>query len=72
MLFGMVERGMEGEMQGDKGKLRATEASTSDGTANNGEEAMWAVVLTKELWRKGIWWVAAFGLGFARVLIDDL
>lgn len=62
MLFGMVERGMEGEMQGDKGKLRV--ASTSDRTANNGEDAMWAVVLTKELWRKGIWWVSVYGLGF--------
>lgn len=57
MLFGMVERGMEGEMQGDKGKLRVTGPSASDETASNGEEAMWAVVLTKELWRKGIWWV---------------
>lgn len=55
MLFGMVERGMEAEMQGDKGKLRATSGPTSDRTANNGEEAMWAVILTKELWRKGIW-----------------
>ncbi|KZP29977.1 actin cytoskeleton organization and cell cycle progression protein [Athelia psychrophila] len=55
MLFNMVERGMEGEVQGDKGKLRATSGPTSDGTANNGEEAMWAVILTKELWRKRIW-----------------
>ncbi|KAI0781265.1 actin cytoskeleton organization and cell cycle progression protein [Trametes elegans] len=50
MLFGMVERGMDGEVVGDKGKLKA-----AAGTGNNGEEAMWAVVLTKELWRKGIW-----------------
>ena len=55
MLFSMVERGMDGEVQGDKGKLRAMSGPTSDGTANNGEEAMWAVILTKELWRKGIW-----------------
>jgi protein SDA1 len=55
MIFGMVERGMEGEVQGDKGKLRVIVGPTSDGTANNGEEAMWAVILTKELWRKGIW-----------------
>jgi protein SDA1 len=59
MLFGMVERGMEGEVQGDKGKLRLMAGPTSDGTANNGEEAMWAVILTKELWRKGVWWVAS-------------
>ncbi|KAH9857763.1 SDA1-domain-containing protein [Lenzites betulinus] len=50
MLFGMVERGMDGEVVGDKGKLKA-----AAGPGHNGEEAMWAIVLTKELWRKGIW-----------------
>ncbi|KAJ7349373.1 SDA1-domain-containing protein [Mycena albidolilacea] len=57
MLFGMVERGMEGEVVGDKGKLRASTGAgpTTDRMAHNGEEAMWAVILTKELWRKGIW-----------------
>ncbi|KAI0713306.1 actin cytoskeleton organization and cell cycle progression protein [Earliella scabrosa] len=50
MLFGMVERGMDAEVVGDKGKLRA-----AAGSSGNGGEAMWAVVLTKELWRKGIW-----------------
>ncbi|KAJ7929376.1 SDA1-domain-containing protein [Mycena leptocephala] len=55
MLFGMVERGMEGEVVGDKGKLRASAGPTTDRLAHNGEEAMWAVILTKELWRKGIW-----------------
>lgn len=57
MLFGMVERGMEGDVVGDKGKLRASNGPTTDRTAHNGEEAMWAVILTKELWRKGIWLV---------------
>ncbi|KAJ7273409.1 SDA1-domain-containing protein [Mycena rebaudengoi] len=55
MLFGMVERGMDGEVVGDKGKLRASAGPTTDRLAHNGEEAMWAVILTKELWRKGIW-----------------
>ena len=50
MLFGMVERGMDAEVTGDKGKARANGQGTS-----GGEEAMWAIVLTKELWRKGIW-----------------
>ncbi|KAH9830989.1 SDA1-domain-containing protein [Rhodofomes roseus] len=50
MLFGMVERGMDQEVVGDKGKLRA-----AAGPAQNGGDAMWAIVLTKELWRKGIW-----------------
>ncbi|KAH9951429.1 SDA1-domain-containing protein [Amylocystis lapponica] len=40
MLFGM-------------GKLRA--ASGPSNAVQNGGEAMWAVVLTKELWKKGIW-----------------
>ncbi|PIL23698.1 hypothetical protein GSI_13447 [Ganoderma sinense ZZ0214-1] len=53
MLFGMVERGMDAEVVGDKGKLRAVAGTSTAG--GNGEEAMWAVVLTKELWRKGIW-----------------
>ncbi|KAF9228628.1 protein required for actin cytoskeleton organization and cell cycle progression [Gyrodon lividus] len=52
MLFGMVERGMDGEVVGDKGKSRV---SAVGGNRGNGEDAMWAVILTKELWRKGIW-----------------
>lgn len=56
MLFGMVERGMEGEVIGDKGKSRAP-GPTNDPTAHDGEEAMWAVILTKELWRKNVWCV---------------
>lgn len=55
MLFGMVERGMDAEVVGDKGKLRAAVGSSAAGS--NGEDAMWAVVLTKELWRKTIWCV---------------
>jgi SDA1, HEAT repeat len=54
MLFGMVERGMDGEVQGDKGKLRGHKHI--EGLKISGEEAMWAVTLTKELWKKGIWW----------------
>jgi protein SDA1 len=58
MLFGMVERGMDGEVVGDKGKNRAKPVPAApDGTAKVGDEAMWAVVVTKELWRKGVWWV---------------
>ncbi|KAF5330676.1 hypothetical protein D9619_005889 [Psilocybe cf. subviscida] len=54
MLFGMIERGMSGEVVGDKGKLRAN-APTGERTGHNTEEAMWAVVLTKELWKKKVW-----------------
>ena len=40
---------MDGVVAGDKGKSRAQSQPGS------GDEAMWAVVLTKELWRKGVW-----------------
>lgn len=52
MLFGMVERGMGLDFVGDKGKGKAASDSTL-GPA--GQDAMWAVVLTKELWQKSIW-----------------
>ncbi|KAF9532363.1 protein required for actin cytoskeleton organization and cell cycle progression [Crepidotus variabilis] len=55
MLFNMVERGMTGEVTGDKGKLRATALPTSDPDSHNTDEAMWAVILTKELWKKRVW-----------------
>ncbi|KAF8894386.1 protein required for actin cytoskeleton organization and cell cycle progression [Infundibulicybe gibba] len=55
MLFNMVERGMDGEVVGDKGKLRESRLPAADGHAHNGEEAMWAIILTRELWRKGVW-----------------
>ncbi|KAF8509431.1 SDA1-domain-containing protein [Hysterangium stoloniferum] len=54
MLFSMIERGMDGEVLGDKGKLRAPPAA-NNATKQSGDEAMWAVVLAKELWKKGIW-----------------
>ena len=52
MLFGMVERGMGLDFVGDKGKTRPLSESAL-GLA--GQEAMWAVVLTKELWQKSVW-----------------
>ncbi|OSX64728.1 hypothetical protein POSPLADRAFT_1064899 [Postia placenta MAD-698-R-SB12] len=55
MLFGMVERGMDAEVVGDKGKLRAASGMPAQNATQNGGEAMWAIVLTKELWKKGIW-----------------
>ena|SRR5258708_5319773 len=55
MLFSMVERGMSGEVMGDKGKLRASYMATTDPDAQNTDEAMWAVILTKELWKKRVW-----------------
>ncbi|KAI0256010.1 SDA1-domain-containing protein [Lactifluus subvellereus] len=55
MLFGMLERGMGGTVLGDKGKLRSNPNTSAEGLSNSGDEAMWAVVLTKELWKKGIW-----------------
>lgn len=57
MLFGMVERGMGGTVMGDKGKVRSNPNTSAEGLSNSSDEAMWAVVLTKELWKKGVWQV---------------
>ena len=57
MLFGMIERGMSGTVLGDKGKLRGNLKSSTERASDSGGEAMWAVVLTKELWKKGVWFV---------------
>lgn len=46
---------MDGEVMGDKGKLRAGVGALDGATKQSGDEAMWAVVLTKELWKKGVW-----------------
>lgn len=57
----MVDRGMDADVVGDKGRysLKRVMSGTggSDMTAINriGQEAMWAVSLIKELWRKSIW-----------------
>ena len=59
MLFGMVERGMGGAVMGYKGKLRINPNTDAEGLSNSGDEAMWAVVLTKELWKKGVWCVSS-------------
>jgi hypothetical protein len=54
MLFGMVERGMGLDFVGDKGAIKAVSDSM---LGPPGQDAMWAVILTKELWRKSIWLV---------------
>jgi len=55
MLFGMVERGMSSEVVGDKGKLRTVKSPINDRDGHHSDGAMWAIVLTKELWEKKIW-----------------
>lgn len=55
MLFGMIERGMDGEVLGDKGKLRVGTTTVDASAKQTAEEAMWAVVMAKELWKKGVW-----------------
>jgi len=47
LLFGMIESGMGGEVVGDKGKGKVKE---------RGGEAMWAVMMVRELWKKGVWY----------------
>lgn len=46
LLFGMIESGMGGQVVGNKGKGKGKET---------GGEAMWAVMMVRELWRKGVW-----------------
>ena len=46
LLFGMVESGMGAEVTGDKGKGKGKE---------KGGEAMWAVMMVRELWKKSVW-----------------
>ena len=53
LLFGMVERGMDADVQSSKSKSKSNNSSTLQTKA--GAEAMWAVMLTRELWKKGIW-----------------
>ncbi|KGB76985.3 protein SDA1 [Cryptococcus deuterogattii R265] len=48
LLFGMVESGMGAEVVGDKGRNKGK-------GREKGGEAMWAVMMVKELWRKGVW-----------------
>ncbi|KIR41567.1 protein SDA1 [Cryptococcus deuterogattii 99/473] len=44
----MVESGMGAEVVGDKGRNKGK-------GREKGGEAMWAVMMVKELWRKGVW-----------------
>ena len=37
----------------------AFKAANNAPSSNTNDEAMWAIILTKELWRKGIWSVLA-------------
>lgn len=46
---------MDGEVLGDKGKLRAGTTAVDGSAKQSADEAMWAVVLAKELWKKGVW-----------------
>jgi len=53
MLFGMVEQGLEGEVIGNKGKARVSVSNNAE--HRDGEDAVWAVIMTKELWKEQIW-----------------
>ncbi|KAF8635116.1 hypothetical protein AX17_004028 [Amanita inopinata Kibby_2008] len=49
MFFGMVERGMEEYTAGDKGKLQL------DRRSDDINEALWAIIVAKDLWKRGTW-----------------
>jgi protein SDA1 len=46
----MVESGMQSAVVGDKGKAR-----NGAGQKQTGGEAMWAVMMVRELWKKSVW-----------------
>ncbi|EJD07420.1 SDA1-domain-containing protein [Fomitiporia mediterranea MF3/22] len=52
MLFRMVEQGSDMDFVFDKGKKPIR---TGDVSHHSGDDALWAVFMTKDLWRKGIW-----------------
>ncbi|KAL5531528.1 hypothetical protein ACEPAG_4405 [Sanghuangporus baumii] len=52
MLFRMIEQGADMDPVFDKGKKPVRSADVSH---HSGDEALWAVFLTKDLWKKGIW-----------------
>lgn len=52
LLFGMVEKGMGADVVGNKGRHALGGSAAAQA---KGGEALWAVSLIKELWRKTIW-----------------
>ncbi|PFH47182.1 hypothetical protein AMATHDRAFT_77333 [Amanita thiersii Skay4041] len=53
MLFGMVEHGSaRSTTKNGKGKAQPLD---KPGLSDSGDEAMWAIILAKELWKKGTW-----------------
>ena len=54
MLFRMVEQGADMDVVFDKGKKPVRAGDVSH---HAGEDALWAVFMTKDLWKKGIWYV---------------
>lgn len=63
MLFGMIERGMGDQVVGNKGKVRSVVGAAVDRATQESGDAMWAIIVTKELWRKSVWYeLEAFAL----------
>ena len=52
MLFVMVERGMDNRVTRNKGKALAHQTNDDE------DEAMWAVILAKEFWKKNVWYAS--------------
>lgn len=50
MLFVMVERGLDNRVARNKGKAFAHQTNDDE------DEAMWAIILAKELWKKNVWY----------------
>lgn len=55
LLFSIVEKGMNGNEKNLNGDEVATSKREKDGKPKGKVEALWAVRLAAELWRRGIW-----------------
>ena len=61
MLFVMVEHGVDNRVAGNKGKAFVHQANDDE------DEAMWAIILAKELWKKNVWYAT---LALINCIID--
>lgn len=53
MLFRMVEQGIE-----DKGSVPLNMKKTESVSDRSHEDALWAIVMARDLWKRGVWCVA--------------
>ncbi|KAM0746035.1 SDA1-domain-containing protein [Meredithblackwellia eburnea MCA 4105] len=55
LLFGMIDRGIEAEAERTGTGVKASRRGADGGKVVGAREAMWAVKIARELWRKHVW-----------------